>query len=243
MNELKAVSTTDDELIVENYIVLFGGRDLAGEYFSKETDFKSAYTETGVLHVDFEHGLDPDRMGISESDVLGYVDWKTAKVDEKGIFVQRVLNRRAKFMDHLEDLIGRKMVGTSSQCVRGTSERKSTGEIARWPLMRDSLTFTPCEPRMIAGNALTSAKSLREFFPDSKSLSILDRLPSPLSDIKAIKELDKLKDFENYLREACGFSKSMATAFVSQFKSVLSESVERDNESKCILDTLREFKF
>jgi hypothetical protein len=125
-NELKAISKTANELRVANYIVMFGGRDLAGEFFTPETNYKSAYTDSGMLHVDFEHGLDPDRIGMKSDDVLGYVDWTTAKTDDTGIFVERVLNRQAKYMDHLESLIESKSVGTSSQCVPRASERKST---------------------------------------------------------------------------------------------------------------------
>ena len=63
-NEIKAISQTETELRVGNYLVLFGGRDLTGivhranrngtrgEYFSKNTNFESDYTQTGVLHVD-----------------------------------------------------------------------------------------------------------------------------------------------------------------------------------------------
>ena len=90
-NELKAISRTDDELRVANYIVLFGGRDLTGEFFTPETVVESAYTKSGILHVDFEHGLDPDKVGMGADEVLGYVDWKTAVVDDTGIFVERVL--------------------------------------------------------------------------------------------------------------------------------------------------------
>ena len=68
-NALKAISATDEELIVGNYIVLFGGRDLEGiasphknadgtlgQFFTAQTALESDYTATGTLHVDFEHG-------------------------------------------------------------------------------------------------------------------------------------------------------------------------------------------
>ena len=61
-NALKTISSTDDELRVGNYIVLFGGRDLEGiasdaknadgslgEYFTKDTQLESSYTKAGVL--------------------------------------------------------------------------------------------------------------------------------------------------------------------------------------------------
>jgi hypothetical protein len=86
-NELKAISKTDTELRVGNYIALFGGKDLEGEHFTPETDFTSSYTKTGVLYVDWEHGLGKKIDGKSApgpDDVLGYVDWKTAKPPWKG---------------------------------------------------------------------------------------------------------------------------------------------------------------
>ena len=104
-NNLKAVSKTDTELRVGNYIVLFGGKDISGEFFTQKTAFSSNYTDVGLLYVDFEHGRDPDKVGNSKANVLGVVDWSTAKADDKGIFVERVLNRRAKYVEFLEELI------------------------------------------------------------------------------------------------------------------------------------------
>ena len=39
-NTLKAISKTDDELRVGNYIALFGGRDLEDEHFTSDTEFE-----------------------------------------------------------------------------------------------------------------------------------------------------------------------------------------------------------
>src|SRR3972149_7181753 len=102
-NPLKALSETDEELTVGNHIILFGGRDLTGyaigknadgslgEFFTKSTDLESDYTKTGRLYVDFEHGRDPDDVGNTKHNILGYVDWKTKSVDDEGVFVKRVL--------------------------------------------------------------------------------------------------------------------------------------------------------
>jgi HK97 family phage major capsid protein len=183
-NALKAISQTDDELRVGNYITLFGGRDLtgivhkknkdgsSGEYFSKNTDLESDYTKTGILHVDFEHGLDPDNVGNNSHNVLGYVDWKTAKIDDKGVFVQRVLNRRNKYMQFLEELIQEGLVGNSSQAIQGQTQKNTNGEIIKWPLYRDTLTVSPMEPRMLSKNAFTAVKALAELMPSLKSLLV-----------------------------------------------------------------------
>jgi HK97 family phage major capsid protein len=185
-NALKTVGKTDDELRVANYIVLFGGRDLTsfangrgiapnpdgslGEFFSERTDFESDYTKTGMLYVDFEHSMDPDGLGIGPDDVLGYVDWKTAKKDERGLFVERVLKRRQKYVQFLEELIDAGLIGNSTETIRGKAKRTDEGEIIAWPLKRDTLTVNPMEPRMLSGNQLQAIKALAEVMPEFKSL-------------------------------------------------------------------------
>jgi HK97 family phage major capsid protein len=185
-NALKTISKTDEELRVANYIALFGGRDLTsfasgrgiapnpdgslGEFFSEHTDFESDYTKTGMLYVDFEHSLDPDGLGIGPDDVLGYVDWKTAKKDERGLFVERVLKRRQKYVQFLEELIDAGLIGNSTESVQGKARRTDEGEIIAWPLKRDTLTVNPMEPRMLSGNQLQAVKALAEVMPEFKSL-------------------------------------------------------------------------
>jgi len=166
-NALKAISATDDELRVANHIILFGGRDLEGlgsehvnpdgsrgEYFTPETDLESPNTKSGVVFVDWEHGQDREP---GPGDVLGVVDWKTAKRDERGVWVERVLNRRSKYVKWLEELIEKGLIGTSSEAIPGQIEKAADGQIVRWPLRRDTLTVQPMEPRMIAENHLQAA--------------------------------------------------------------------------------------
>lgn len=176
-NALKAVGKTDDELRVANYMVLFGGRDLEGiannrrnadgsrgEFFSPRTDFKSAYTDIGVLYVDWEHGAAPAGEPDAD-DVLGFVDWKTARIDDKGLFVERVLNRRNRYVRFLEELIEEGLIGNSTEAVGGAVEKTATGEIVRWPLRRDTLTVQPMEPRMLTANAVAALKALSQRDP------------------------------------------------------------------------------
>jgi HK97 family phage major capsid protein len=178
-NVLKAVSSSEDELRVANYIVLYGGRDLtafrflgnriprftnpdgtAGEFFSKSVQLDSDYTELGKIPMNWEHGQDPDRMEIGEDEILGYVDWKTARIDDKGVFVERVLNRRKAYVQWVEELIKAGLVGTSSEAIGKGIEIKPNGEITKWPLKKDTLTVSPMEPRMLIGNVLNAYKAL-----------------------------------------------------------------------------------
>ena len=109
-NALKSLVKTDDHLTVGNYIVMFGDektKDLDKEWFTKNTKLESAYTRTGVLHVDWEHGHGKamDGVGPAYDDILGTVDWSTMKVDDQGVWVERVLERRSQYMSLIEPLI------------------------------------------------------------------------------------------------------------------------------------------
>lgn len=196
-NELKAIQMTTEELRVGNYIALFGGRDLegivtkrrnpdgsTGEFFTKNTQFESSYTDLGVLYVDWEHGYDEE--GPDPDDVLGYVDWKTARMDEKGLFVERVLNRRNRYVKFIEQLIVDGMIGTSSQAIPNRVKKGVNGEIKVWPLKRDTLTVQPMEPRMITQNSLSALKALSQRHPALKS--IVDQI-----DLGAIPEVSRSK--------------------------------------------------
>lgn len=236
MNNLKSLSQTENELRVGNYIILFGGKDLSGEFFTKNTEIKSAYTDLGLLYVDFEHGFDVDDTGNDENNVLGVVDWKTAKIDEKGVFVERILNRQSQYIKYISDLIDAGVVGTSSQAVSGKIVKKSSGEIVEWPLMRDSITFTPMEPRMLGENALSSAKSLVELVPYCKSLRSLVGLKT-IENAKNIELITDLKSAEKYLRDS-GFSRTEAVAFMARVKNLPTQS-DSDAGMQQLVEALR----
>ncbi len=184
-NELKAISTTDDELRVGNYIALFGGRDLEGiihgenpdgsmgEYFTKSTDFESSYTKTGLLYVNWEHGQGQRLDGKASpgpDDILGYVDWKTAKPDEMGLWVERVLDRRNWYMKYFEVLIDAKTIGNSSEALVPGIVKSNNGEIEKWPLYRDTLTVIPMDPRMMTSNVVGAVKGLAKAYPHLEAL-------------------------------------------------------------------------
>ena len=177
-NTLKALSKTDSEMRVGNYIILFNSRDLEflrkgknadgslGEYFDPAVIVESEFTKKGMLAVDFEHGGDAE----VKNQVLGYVDWKTARRDDKGIFVERVLDRRNRYIQLLENLIDEGLIGNSSEAVPDNVKTLDDGAIVNWPLMRDTLTVMPVEPRMLQGNTLQALKALSKEFSAAKAL-------------------------------------------------------------------------
>ena len=54
---------------------------------------------------------------------------------------------------------------------------------------------------------------------------------SRVGSVKSIEELVSLSDCENYLRDACGFSRSQSTAFVSRIKSLRLSDSEAANDA------------
>ena len=167
-NTLKTISKTEDHLRVGNHIVLWGGTDLTGERFTPDTDFNSPWTRKNAVPVDWEHGLDTDPESPKRDDVLGWVDWKTAKATDLGLWVERVLDRRNDYIGFLEQLIEEGMIGTSSEATQ-EARRTVDGEIQVWPIKRDALTVQPAEPRMMSANALSSLKHLAEHVPSLKA--------------------------------------------------------------------------
>lgn len=181
-NALKAVQKTDDQLIVENHIVLFGGRDLEGhvtprinrdgslgEYFDKAVDVRSPYTNLGRFFVGWDHGNAQDGEP-GKHDVLGYVDWSTARKDKAGILVQRILDRRNWYVKEIiEPLVEAGLIGTSSEAIDEAVEKKADGGITRWPLRGDTLTVTPMEPRMLGENQLAKIKAVTDKHPSIKA--------------------------------------------------------------------------
>jgi len=238
-NALKAVSKTDDELRAANYMVLFGGRDLtafgylgskypmfknddgsAGEYFSKSVELESPYTEIGRLPVDWEHG----KRELEEDDVLGYVDWKTAKVDERGVFVERVLNRRNKYMQWLEDLIDAGLIGNSTESIPGKGVKTETGEIVKWPLRRDTLTVIPMEPRMLTGNTLKAYKAMKSLITSDVAVQADEKEANQA--VINTEDNTMNEEIKTAVEEAFkGVSKELAEATAEQTKKAIDEQV------------------
>jgi hypothetical protein len=181
-NHLRFIKSTDDTILVGNYMVLWGDgdhRDMEGilsphknadgtngQFFTPETQFESDFTQTDTVIVDWEHGFKPDQVGPGD-EALGKVLWKSAVEDDLGLWVQRGLNRRNRYIKFLEKIgvFERGDLGTSSMAVKGGVSVAYNGEIKKWQVERDSLTFTPMEPRNIKGNQLQALKSLAEEIP------------------------------------------------------------------------------
>lgn len=80
---------------------------------------------------------------------------------------------------------------------------------------------------MVNENLLQAAKSLREFFPAAKSLAQFTGEEIKPTD-SVIESVKTMREAEDYLRDAAGFSRAKAVAFLGRVKSVVTQ---RDSDA------------
>ena len=119
--------------------VVYGGEDLTGDRFSKDTDFGGTRPFVG-MPVYYDHALG----GIKSQ--IGTV--KVWTPTDTGIDVQIELDRRHKYAADVMKLAEQGALGLSTGALPHLVERVD-GEIKRWVVGEISLTPTPAEPRTI----------------------------------------------------------------------------------------------
>ena len=117
--------------------VVYGGEDLTGDRFSKDTDFGATRSFVG-MPVYYDHALG----GIKSQ--IGIV--KAWAPTDDGIDVQIELDRRHKYAQDVMKLAESGALGLSTGALPHLVERVN-GEIKRWVVGEISLTPTPAEPR------------------------------------------------------------------------------------------------
>jgi hypothetical protein len=133
-------SQTEIEGVLLPYGGPFNGSDLAGERFTKSTDFCLDWfpAERPLL---YHHGLDAD-AGVA---VVGRIKSIEVK-DDLGGWMQAQLDASSKYYEAIKELIEQGALGLSSGAMAHLVQTTKTGEITRWPLVEGSLTPTPCNP-------------------------------------------------------------------------------------------------
>ena len=143
---------------VGGYLISFSDAaspDLTGEYFTKDTDYDLADSDTRSVY--YAHGLD-EQMGVTK------IGRFTAKTDAIGIWVEAQLNLRDEYEQAILDLAAKGKLGWSSGAPAHLVTRKAVEtkdgatvrEITHWPIAEGSLTPCPAEPR----NGAVAMKSL-----------------------------------------------------------------------------------
>jgi len=163
----KAVKVVEDDkgnVYVRGYAVVFGGKDLTGDTFTKDTDFWFDKLKA-VPVVLYEHGFDP-AIG---KEVLGKI--VKINIDDVGVWVEAQLNRHKKYLEKVIDAIvglcKKGVMGFSTGAVAHLVEREG-GYIKSWPIIEVSLTVTPAEPRTLGVEAIKSL-GLESLLEDQKT--------------------------------------------------------------------------
>lgn len=159
-NAVKVLNMTDDIATVGGYGVVFGGVDLEGETFEKDTDYFLDWVP--VKPIFYEHSKNEKvshKMGIASKEQL----------DDVGIWVEAELDRHAEYMDAVLKLVEAGALGWSSGTA-GHLARREKGIIKSWPVIEYSLTPTPAEPRTLGVELIKKLaeadETLKAFLPE-----------------------------------------------------------------------------
>jgi HK97 family phage major capsid protein len=180
-SEVKMVT----DYVIKGTAIVYGGRDLVGDYFTKETDLGKTRPFVG-MPVYYDHALGNERNQI------GVV--KQWEETDGGIDVEIELNKRYKYVQQVLELVKKGVIGLSTGAVGNTVVREK-GQLKRWVVGELSLTTTPCEPRTV-----TSAKAVgAEAQLDSTVGKIDSNMESKLGDTKMSVDKNELKQALNEL--------------------------------------------
>lgn len=164
---------------VGGYLVLFGdpnATDLAGDFFTPETDFGIADGQKTAVYLN--HRLPLRTRGGGEIAVKERIGEGTLRRDKNGVLIDAILYNREQYEEVL------KAMGWSSGTASHLVDRQPYGNggkaawLKTWPLGLDaSLTPGPCEPR-------AAAIPLKSYVPleltlDTKSADAPETAPEP----------------------------------------------------------------
>jgi hypothetical protein len=170
--EVKILADDGDSLTVAGYGVVFGGRDLQGDTFTRDTDLwlDKLSANPPVL---FDHGQD-DSLKRS---VVGRVT--STRLDDVGVWITAKLTANKRYLDAIRELVEKGVLGWSSGAVGHLVERAKGGKLLSWAIAEFSLTPTPAEPRTLG---VQMVKALAEFDPDlGRALDLTDGVTAPIA--------------------------------------------------------------
>jgi phage head maturation protease len=138
-------SQDDDFAVIAGYGVVFGGEDLDGEHFDKDTDFMPDLVPVKPLF--YEHTMDVPQHPLG----------KTIKEisDEAGIWIEAQIDKSRAYAEAVLELIGEGVIGLSSGTAGHLTDYVGS-YIRRWPIVEYSLTPQPAEPRTLGVSEIKS---------------------------------------------------------------------------------------
>jgi len=195
--------------------VVYGGEDLTGDRFSKDTDFGATRSFVG-MPVYYDHALG----GIKSQ--IGMV--KAWAPTDDGIDVQIELDRRHKYAQDVMKLAESGALGLSTGALPHLVERVN-GEIKRWVVGEISLTPTPAEPRTTT-EVMTKGITVRT----ATGSTGLDDIKSAVHTKEDTHTMDNIKDaVKAAISELAGEPVAGGTFHAPAVKASLPASVEAES--------------
>ena len=148
-NAVKVIKNTDSEYRVGGYGIVFGGQDLDGDTFTKDTDFWTDKLGASKLTL-YQHGAD----GSVKQAVIGNAEVKS--IDDVGMWIEAQLDMQGEYFAAIRQLVDTGALGWSSGAISHLVSRdvKHSPDgheslIKSWPIIEFSLTPNPAEPRTL----------------------------------------------------------------------------------------------
>ncbi len=138
-------SMDEDSATIMGYGVIFGGEDLEGEHFSKDTDLMLDLVPNKPLFYEHTQDLPQHPLGKSIKEVP----------DEVGIWIEAQIDKSKAYAEAVLELIGEGVMGLSSGTAGHLAQREGSF-IRRWPIVEYSLTPQPAEPRTLGVSEIKS---------------------------------------------------------------------------------------
>jgi HK97 family phage major capsid protein len=179
MNAVKAIG----EYQLKGRGIVYGGQDLAGDTFTKDTDLGDTRSFVG-MPVYYDHSL-----GGIKSQIGTVKAWTPS---DEGIDVEIELDRRHKYAKEVMKLVDSGALGLSTGALSHLVVRQD-GELKRWVVGEISLTPTPAEPRTVtevkSEESTASSHADATLEPDDTHQTIISKESDTMSDIKdAVKQ-------------------------------------------------------
>lgn len=151
MHELKILSEDDDHAIIGGYGVVFGGSDLDGETFTADTDYMLDLAPVKSVYID--HSESTWVMADGKRIKLTGIDDPVGKVievtpDDVGLYMRLQVEKANRYWSVVESMLATGKAGLSSGTI-GHLARRDGKTITRWPIVEESITLTPAEPRTV----------------------------------------------------------------------------------------------
>ena len=170
MHALKILEEDDQHAVIGGYGVVFGGDDQDGEGFEPDTDYMLDLVPVKPVFIDH-----------SEGGTVTTADGKTYKLagihepvgrvievtpDNVGLYMKLQFEKSGRYWQLVEQMVQSGKAGLASGTVGHLARRKGN-RIVRWPIVEESITMTPAEPRTVGIERL---KHVAEVNPTLKAL-------------------------------------------------------------------------